>query len=178
MADTEIKFVPAHSTEVERHAALRATMNDGDDEAVKDDAADEAERSISDFAVDTKARARDKQADRSIDAEFNRHSAAMRIINPVRPRPPSADTSGFTLFDRTCRCCAKSFRTMQAKDFCSDKCTKKGPDIAVMKPREMTCERCAESFRSKRKGARFCSQACQKADRRAELSRTTLREAA
>jgi hypothetical protein len=85
MGDTEIEFIPAHSTEVED--VLRATMSDRDDESVKDDAADEAERSMFDnFAADTKATLRDDaQTNRSFDREFNRHSAAMRLLN----QPPA-----------------------------------------------------------------------------------------
>jgi hypothetical protein len=52
----ENDFVPAYSTRVE--GALRATMSDGDDEAVKDAAADDAERSQFDStAVDSKCEA-------------------------------------------------------------------------------------------------------------------------
>ena len=59
----EIHFIPAYSTKVE--AVSRATMSGSDDEAVKDRAADEAERSQFDgSAVDIKVRLRDKQADR------------------------------------------------------------------------------------------------------------------
>jgi hypothetical protein len=114
----EINFIPAHSKRVAR--VLLATMTDHNDEAVKDAAADEAERSMFDgCAVDTEARSRGKQDDRSFDSEFSRHQAEMRIIN--QPRPPSADTSGLKLTDGTCQCCAKSFRTLRAKEFCSDK---------------------------------------------------------
>jgi hypothetical protein len=96
-------------------------------------------------------------------------------------RLQSVDTTSYKLVDWTCLCCAKSFRTMRAKQFCSDKCSEKGPSITVIQPREGTCECCGALFRSKRFDARYCKPACQKAAKRkelAELSRTTLLEAA
>jgi hypothetical protein len=176
----EIGFISAYSTRVE--STLRATLSDRDDEAVKDHAADDAERSQFDStAVDCKATLREKQVDRSFDSEFNRHSAAMRQMN--RTRPPNVDTSDFRLVDWTCQCCAKSFRTLRVKEFCTDKCGEKGPTISPSpdKVHELICQYggCGKTFRSKRFDARFCpGGACQKAARRAELSRTTLREAA
>src|SRR5712691_270123 len=52
MGDIEIEFIPAYSPEVE--SVLRATMSDrGDDEAVRDAAADADELSIREMGTDT-----------------------------------------------------------------------------------------------------------------------------
>jgi hypothetical protein len=156
-------------------AAARAAMADRDDAAVTDAVALKAEREIGDtLSIDAKTRMRSNQTIRGFDLDFSRHQAEMGRIN--KARPPSVETAGFKLVDWQCQCCAKSFRTLRAKEFCSEDCTAKGPP-----PRKSICEHCGEQFTPKRFDARFCSQAHQKAARRkeiAELSRTKLAEAA
>jgi hypothetical protein len=82
---SDIDFIPAYSTEVE--SVLRETMRDRDDEAVKDDAAVEAERSQFDnTAADRAPRRRPEENQLWLDPAGSMDRSTARSRLPLATR--------------------------------------------------------------------------------------------
>jgi hypothetical protein len=150
------------------HVARAPALDQRDGEVV-------TRRIGSNMPIDVKS----KPIDRDFGADFKRHEAAQQKLDRLHPkRNPIADVSAFKLTDCTCQCCAKAFKTLHIKQFCSKVCTEKGapkPTATVRTLHKLTCQHieCGKQFMSKRIDARFCpGGACQKAAIRKLLSRT------